>query len=289
MQKTELINKKFFEEYVSEDAVRKYSRETAGFGINYLLHHDYAELYLSVVDSYLRASPQRPLRLLEFGCGAGMNIITLISLLANKGVPVERAYGTDFSPRLLQSAGQEAKSALTPDLSEKLSFHVARNEKLSQDLAGACGKQEKDLLDFFDLIIGVNTFRFCHRLGKSTECATDIHRLLRPGGICVNIDMNNRFPAFRSRFKDSVKDPAESYLPTLEEYASPFKAAGFELLKKQNFCWVPHSAGRALTMSCRLASPFLNLVAPSRAMRSLVVARKPVQILRSSDSRGTVS
>lgn len=276
MQNTEQINKKFFEEYVSEDAVRKYSRETAGFGINYLLHHDYAELYLTVTDSYLRTSPPRPLRLLEFGCGAGMNIITLISLLEKKGVVVECAYGTDFSPRLLQSARQEAKSALTLDLAKKLSFHVARNEKLMEDLAGACGKQKEDLLDFFDLIIGVNTFRFCHRLGKSTDCATDIYRMLRPGGVCINIDMNNRFPAFRSRLKHSVEDPTETYLPTLEEYASPFKTAGFEIIKKGNFCWIPHSAGRALTLSCRLASPFLNLVAHSRAMRSLVVARKSI-------------
>ena len=85
---------------------------------------------------------------------------------------------------------------------------------------------------------------------------------------------NDWFPAFRSKLKHTVEDPAESYVPTLEEYAAPFKTAGFEILKKENFCWIPHSAGRALTFSCRLASPFLNVVARSRAMRSLVVARK---------------
>ena len=96
-----------------------------------------------------------------------------------------------------------------------------------------------------------------------------------PGGVCVNIDMNNRFPVFRSKFKRAVEDETECYVPTLEEYASPFKTAGFEITKKQNFCWIPHSAGRALTLSGRLPSPFLNLVARSRAMRSLIVARKP--------------
>jgi SAM-dependent methyltransferase len=271
---TEQINEKFFEEYVSEDAVCKYTTNTAGFGINYLLRHDYANVYLSAVNSYLRTSPQRPLRLLEFGCGGGMNIIALVSLLQHEGIPVECAYGTDFSPRLVESAKQEAKAGLPPGLAKKLIFHVARNEKLTEDLASACRKPIEELAGFFDLIVGVNTFRYCHRLGKSQDCAADVYRMLRPGGVCVNIDMNNRFPAFRSKLRHSLDDPTECYLPTLEEYASPFEIAGFEMIKKQNFCWIPHSAGRALTLGCRIASPFLNLVARSRAMRSLVVARK---------------
>jgi SAM-dependent methyltransferase len=273
MENTEQINEKFLEEYGSEDAVRKYTTGTAGFGINYLLRNDYARVYLDAVDSYLRTSPPRPLRLLEFGCGAGMNIITLVSLLERKGIPVECAYGTDFSARLVDSAVQEAKSSLTPELAKKLTFHVARNERLAEDLAVARGKPVAELVGFFDLIIGVNTFRYCHRLGKEQDCAADIYRLLRPGGVCVNIDMNNRFPAFRSHLKHSA-DPAECYLPSLEEYATPFKNAGFEIKKKENFCWIPHSAGRSLTNCCRLASPLLNLVARGRAMRSLVVGRK---------------
>jgi SAM-dependent methyltransferase len=275
MAKSEQIYDKFLEEYGSEDAVRKYTTGTAGYGINYLLHNDYAKVYLSALDSYVRTSPSRPLRLLEFGCGGGMNIIGLVSLFEQKGVPVECAYGTDFSPRLVESAGQEAKASLTPGLAKKLSFYVARNERLAEDLAGARGRPVEDLVGFFDLIVGVNTFRYCHRLGKEQDCAADIYRLLRPGGVCINIDMNNRFPAFRSKFKGSVEDPTECYLPSLEEYASPFERVGFEIIRKENFCWIPHSAGRALTLCCRLLSPLLNLVAPSRAMRSLVVARKP--------------
>ena len=128
---------------------------------------------------------------------------------------------------------QEAKAALAPALAKKLSFHVARNEQLSEDLAAASGRPIKDLVGFFDLIIGVNTFRYCHRLGNERECAADIYRLLRPGGVCVNIDMNNRFPVFRSKFRRTVEDPTECYVPTLEEYTSPFAAAGFEIKKKQ--------------------------------------------------------
>ena len=276
MQNTDQINEKFLEEYVSEDAVRKYTTGTAGFGINYLLRNDYAKVYLSAVDNYLKTSPPHPLRLLEFGCGAGMNIITLVSLLEKKGIQIECAYGTDFSPRLLEAAAQDAKANLPPALATKLSFHVACNERLVEDLAAARNRPVQELLGFFDLIVGVNTFRYAHRLGKAQDCASDIYRMLRPGGVCVNIDMNDRFPVFRSKFKRKVEDPVESYIPSLDEYATPFKAAGFEILRKENFCWIPHSAGRVLTLGCRFMTPFLSVIAPSRAMRSLIVGRKNI-------------
>ena len=157
MEKTGPMYEKFLDEYVSEDAVRKYTTETAGYGITYLLRHQYARIYLEVVDSYLRTSTARPLRLLEFGCGGGMNITRLVSLLEEKRVPVECAYGTDFSPRLVQAAGEEARAFLPPNLARKLSFHVARNEQLEQDLSVGLGGGE-DRVGSFDLIVGVNTF-----------------------------------------------------------------------------------------------------------------------------------
>jgi SAM-dependent methyltransferase len=274
MGKTEVMYEKFLDEYVSEDAVRKYTTLTAGYGITHLLRHEYARIYLNAVEKYLRPSASRPLRLLEFGCGGGMNITRLVELLAERKVPVEGAYGTDFSPRLVEAAGAEAKAYLPAPLAKKLQFFVARNEKLQEGLVEALG-EGKEIAGSFDLIIGVNTFRYCHRIGKELDCARDIYRLLRPGGICINIDMNAGFPAFRSRLRRQDLDQAECYLPSLEEYSAPFKAAGFEVLKKGNFCWIPHSAGVLLTRTCQVASPFLNLVARKRAMRSLVIARKP--------------
>jgi SAM-dependent methyltransferase len=275
METTGQIYEKFVDEYTSEDAVRKYTTGTAGYGIDYLLRNDYARIYLNAVNSYLRASVSGGVRLLEFGCGGGMNITRLLSLLEQEEVRVESAYGTDFSPRLVQAAEHEAEVFLSPQLKEKLSFHVARNEQLLQDLSSELGQRDEDLVGSFDLIVGVNTFRYCHRLKKEVDCAADVYRLLRPGGVCVIIDMNNRFPAFRSKLRGLDKDPVECYLPSLEEYALPFKTERFEIMKQENFCWIPHSAGRALTLCCRLMSPFLNLVARSRAMRSLVIARKP--------------
>jgi SAM-dependent methyltransferase len=275
MANAELLYDKFHDEYVSEDAVRKYTTETAGYGISYLLAHDYARIYLNAVASYLRTTPQRPLRLLEFGCGAGMNVTRLVSLLEKQGFSVERAYGTDFSPRLVKAAQQEAKTFLSAHTAEKVSFHVAHNEKLVDDLAMSLG-EKANLVGSLDLVLGVNTFRYCHRLGSGLDCAKDIYRLLRSGGVCINIDMNDRFPAFRSRLRGQERNREEEcYLPSLEEYAAPFRAAGFQITKKGNFCWIPHSAGRDLTFACRVAAPLLNLVARGRAMRSLVIARKP--------------
>jgi hypothetical protein len=91
--------------------------------------------------------------------------------------------------------------------------------------------------------------------------------------------MNNRFPAFRSSLKNKLRRrkqrEEERYLPSLEEYTAPFHQTGFEVLCSEHFCWIPHSGGRLLTSLLRATSPVLNMVAPSRAMRSLVIARKP--------------
>ena len=145
-----------------------------------------------------------------------MNIIHLMKLMDRHGIPVDRAFGTDFLPRMVGAAEQQAKAFLPPRLAGILTFHTARNENLGQDLAQAIGSPAESLSGSFDLIIGVNTFRYCYRLKKDLDCARDIHRLLRPGGISVVFDMNTRFPAFRSRLNgQDQRDPVATYVPTL--------------------------------------------------------------------------
>jgi hypothetical protein len=143
------------------------------------------------------------------------------------------------------------------------------------------GQGSSKLENSFHFIIGVNTIRYCHRAGKQLDCARDIFRLLAPGGVCVVIDMNDRFPAFRSALKNKLRDQKEReeecYLPSLEEYTAPFSQAGFEVLRSEHFCWIPHSAGPLMTGVLRPLSPVLTAIAGSRAMRSLVVAKKPSQ------------
>ena len=272
---SEQMNRSFVDEYNSPDAIVRYSTTTAGHGVNFLLEHEYARIYDAAIAT-CRQTSTAPLRVLEFGCGAGMNLIGLLARCARQGISVESAYGTDFSATLIESARRDAGRLLPPALRAKIDFQVARNEALSTELAIATGRDGKELAGSLDFIFGVNTFRYCHRLGAAQQCADDIYRLLRPGGICVMSDMNDRFPMFRSRWRGPAAPPEETYLPSLAEYATPFERAGFEIRSKENFCWVPHSAGPALTVVCRALTPILNATVRSRAMRSLVVAIKPV-------------
>jgi SAM-dependent methyltransferase len=271
------MNQQFLDEYSSDQAIRRYTRDTAGRGISYLLERVYGEIYLHALERVAETSGiQNGVRLLEFGCGAGMNLLHLVSLLERKGVALEHAYGTDFSPKLIEAANRETMHCLPPNRREKVQFCAARNENLLEDLAAALRFEKSSLLGSFHLILGVNTFRYCHRLKKEMECAGAIFDLLKTGGVCVMIDMNKDFPLFRSRFHDRLTKQRETYyLPSLDEYARPFSSVGFEILRKTNFCWIPHSAGNGMAKLFRALTPALDTIVPNRAMRSLVVAQKP--------------
>jgi len=267
----------FFREYTSQDAILKYTKATAGLGISYLLDHDYKRVYLEALGRLPQVVRQQGIRLLEFGCGGGMNLVHLISVLGQEGIRVESAIGADFSPVLIEAARREAKSYLGREEQGKVAFHVAKNETLMEDLSASLGKAKSELGNSFHFILGVNTARYCHRAGKELDCAQAIFDLLAPGGICVVIDMNDRFPLFRSALKNRFRKSKEEecYLPSLEEYAAPFKKVGFDVLRQEHFCWIPHSAGTFMCGLLGRISPLLNMVANSRAMRSLVVSRKP--------------
>lgn len=275
---TKTLDQTFFEEYTSPEAIQKYTKATAGEGVSYLLDHDYKDIYMQALEALPTATRDRGVSILEFGCGAGMNLVHLVSVLSRAGVKIRKAVGTDFSPVLIDAALRESAAYLPSSARTALEFHVARNESLVADIAAAAKANPSEIAGSFDLIIGVNTMRYCHRGGEEMSCARDIMALLSPGGVCVNIDMNNRFPAFRSALKDMfrTRSTEECSLPTLDEYAAPFEKTGFEIMRKEHFCWIPHSAGGLLVGVARALAPLLDLVAKSRAMRSLVVARRPL-------------
>ena len=270
------MNGSFLEEYRSPASIKKYTKPTAGYGINYLLEKEYGDIYLKMLEENVPASKRRTgVRLLEFGCGGGMNLLHLVSKLTRHGIAIDRAYGTDFSDKLIEAANQEAAFQLTPDQRQKVQFCVAKNESLLPDMVAGMGVSDRSLLGTFDLIVGVNTIRYCHRLNKEIECAQGIQDLLTEGGICVVIDMNSKFPLFRSRLPDRLTlDERAYFLPSTKEYARPFKEVGFEVIENKSFCWIPHSAGRVLTSVLRALTPALDTVVPSHAMRSLVISRK---------------
>ena len=270
------LNRDFLREYSTEASLRKYTKDTAGNGISYLLDHDYGDIYLDFIEKCIpKPKLRKGIRIWEFGCGGGMNLVQLVSLLARRGITLGCAYGTDFSATLIAAANQEAKKYLTPEQREKVHFCEAKNENLVEDVTKALAIPKESLLGSFDFILGVNTIRYCIRLKTDEKCTKEIYDLLTDGGVCVVIDMNNKFPAFRSNLTDWLtKEKLAYYLPTLEEYKRPFASTGFELLRVNNFCWIPHSAGPSLTFVMRTLTPLLNAVVPSCAMRSLVVSRK---------------
>src|SRR5262249_55506911 len=149
----------YLQEYSADEAVARYTSRTAGAGISYLLEHDYAEVYLSAIRDFLQIPSERPLRLLEFGCGGGMNLITLLTLLQRRGRSVKLAIGTDFSQNLLLAAQDESRNLLSPAQQEKMHFALARNEAIAADLRRALNGFAGELENSFHLILGVNTFR----------------------------------------------------------------------------------------------------------------------------------
>jgi len=276
IQDASTMSAKFLEQYSAEETIRKYTRETAGHGISYLLDHEYGKIYMEAIEKYVPESSQKTgIRLWEFGCGGGMNLLHLVSLLQRQGKKVDFGCGTDFSGALVEAAGIEAHRYLTGDQINKVRFTVARNEDHIEEGATGMGVDKNELLGSFDLVFGVNTIRYSHRLNNVERCVEGIWKLLREGGVCIIIDMNCKFPAFRSRFRDRLtKEQQATYLPTLDEYARPFSSGSFEILKKENFCWIPHSAGSALTTVMKTLTPMLNALAHGSAMRSLVISRK---------------
>ena len=186
--KTRTMDEAFFEEYTSHDAILKYTRATAGYGIGYLLDHDYKDVYLKALESLPSEVTRRGIRMLEFGCGGGMNLLHLVSILRQGGVKIEKAMGTDFSPVLIDAAKSESGSYLRPEEQGKIEFHVANNDNLVRDIAAATHTGREQLLGSFDFILGVNTMRYSHRAGSEINCARDIMDLLVPAA-CASISI----------------------------------------------------------------------------------------------------
>src|SRR6516225_6123556 len=122
---------KFLAEYSMEQTIRKYTRKTAGDGISYLLDREYGKIYLESIERYVPESRLKTgIRLWEFGCGGGMNLLYLVSVLERQGIPIELACGTDFSEALIGAARNEATRYLTPEQNKRVRFVVAANDDL---------------------------------------------------------------------------------------------------------------------------------------------------------------
>jgi SAM-dependent methyltransferase len=271
-----MLTNVYMEEYESQQAVPKYVSGTAGAGIAYVLENVYGPIYADLLDKMsAQAAQDGGFRVLEYGCGGGMNLLWVIRHLLQKAQPLDLACGTDFSSKMVEASKQEAREALHSRDLDKVCFHQVANENLVRELPKTLRRAPEELLGLFHLILGVNTFRYCFRLGNEAESARGIYSLLRPGGYTVMIEMNHKFPLFRSRLRRDSVPKEQRYLPTLEQYAGVFRDAGFELKMVKNFCWIPHSASSTAAALLGAASPLLQTLFSSFATRSLVVGRKP--------------
>jgi SAM-dependent methyltransferase len=271
-----MVTNVYLEEYESQQAVPKYVSGTAGAGIAYVLENVYGPIYADLLDKMsAQAARDGGFRILEYGCGGGMNLLWIVRHVLQKGQPLALACGTDFSSKMVAACEQEVREALHPRDLDKVCFRQIANENLVRELPKALKRETQELLGSFHLIIGVNTFRYCFRLGNETDSTRGIYSLLRPGGYTVMIEMNHNFPLFRSRLRRDSVPKEQRYLPTLEQYAGVFRHAGFELQTVKNFCWIPHSASSTAVALLGAASPLLQTLFARFATRSLIVGRKP--------------
>ena len=78
----------FFRQYTSHGEILKYAKA------NYLLEHDYKTVYLNALNFLPWETRKHGIRILEFGCGGGMNLLHLISMLNSQGIRVANALDT---------------------------------------------------------------------------------------------------------------------------------------------------------------------------------------------------
>jgi SAM-dependent methyltransferase len=271
-----------YREYADPETIGRYRRLTAGEGINYLLRTTYRAIFLESARAVL-AERDGDLRLLEFGCGAGMALHQLAEDLHGENVPVELGVGADLVPEMIEAATQDLLRFGSCWAKDRLRYVVAANEELVSRLSDSLTEGDEGVTETFHLAVGVNTFRYAIRHGTDAAVVEQLKLLLSPGGRVVMIDMNEAFPYGlkpRRRADGQGRGPfsfrlGTEKLPTLREYAEPFRAAGFEVVRMENFCWIPHSANGLRFRLARAASPVLDRIARGHAMRSLVVARRP--------------
>jgi hypothetical protein len=68
-------------EYLPQYAILKYPRSTAGLEINYLFDHDYKAVYVEARIPLPQDTRGRGICMLELGCGGGMNLFNIVSVL----------------------------------------------------------------------------------------------------------------------------------------------------------------------------------------------------------------
>ncbi len=186
---------------------------------------------------------------LEIGCGTGA-ITGIIKGLCRE------LKASDVSKSMLEVAKQKIKG---------VEFSIADTQELPFNDGT------------FTVVAGLNTFSYC---GDKRKAIGEIKRVLKKGGLFINIDMNYLSPVYYLR---RLLYPRSIYiwLPILIEsnrfyLSSLFRNYDFNIVEMRELNWIPHAINyrwlKILKPIDRILSkiPVINMF----SMRILVVGRK---------------
>ncbi len=87
----------YMQEYTRDDIIARYISDSAGDGYRVHLHHVYAPTYLRAIRELISSRPKgHKFRVMEYGCGGGMNLLRIAELLRSEGAALESGYGAGF-------------------------------------------------------------------------------------------------------------------------------------------------------------------------------------------------
>lgn len=142
----------------------------------------------------------RPLRILDLGCGTGRNTLKLLT------IPGADIYGVDLSPKMLYLARQRCKQALSGILEEErpgsLTFYVhdvLDPNPEEDDTGSGCERLPADL----EVDIIISTLVVEHM--PLPDFFAQVNKLLVPGGLLLVTNMHSEMGA---RSQAGFNDPA---------------------------------------------------------------------------------
>ncbi len=143
---------------------------------------------------------------LDVGCGTGRLLLTAEEIVGSTGTLV----GLDVEPAMVEQAKQRAEDAASRAL-----FEVASVDRIPYGDAG------------FDIVF--NTLVYHHLTEQQQEAAfTEIHRVLKPGGALVVVDINPARRNFLTSLPGHNRIDREDYVQN--EVVQRMSAAGLTVV-----------------------------------------------------------